>query len=299
MRKILFLLIIINFILISSCNQSVVLDSNNSEKTPKSLEKLTGTLWKWYSYETKSGKKILVKDSTFLIFLINFVDDNNLFGIAGCNNYCSHYRIIKDTLIFDSFFTSDVGGPLVSEFNTILYYDKTFKATDSILEIFTANNNVSVLTFKRYNHNPQKHFGEILRFDLDSNGIDDFVFEHFFRTNKGDTIGNVLSLRAISDCGANINKLENGRIIDNHFEYYNYGIDIAELEKSSLGWEELWNHLSEIYSFNIPLRITINGEYHYGWVNVSINPETGMIILNDYSYNPKPNEAIIAGNKMK
>jgi len=45
----------------------------------------------------------------------------------------------------------------------------------------------------------------------------------------------------------------------------------------------------------LPLRISINNNYHYGWVRVDVNSNSTSFTIKDYAYNNTPGQAIKAG----
>lgn len=86
-------------------------------------------------------------------------------------------------------------------------------------------------------------------------------------------------------------------LIDQTLGWAHYGIWLASFHWSrATGWDSSWSGpWINQPAKNLALRVKRNGNYHYGWVKLSINAEDGSYTVHSFAVQPEPNTPILAG----
>ena len=83
-------------------------------------------------------------------------------------------------------------------------------------------------------------------------------------------------------------------------EYWSeFGVDLYSINWGiNVGWESQWNgDWAGVSKKYIALKFKINDNYHLGWICMSIDKNTGKMIIHDYAFQPKENENFTTGFK--
>ncbi len=95
--------------------------------------------------------------------------------------------------------------------------------------------------------------------------------------------------------------LNAGTIINNDLEWARYGSALISISRSiSAGWDSVWSgpwaNVSEKY---LAIKFFRNDSVFFGWLQMSVDADSGTYVLHNQSYNPQSGAEILAGQVLK
>jgi hypothetical protein len=174
-----------------------------------------------------------------------------------------------------------------------------------------SNSPESELTKGEKNLTPAPNIPDVLtEVDLDSNSTIDFVLGYIAMITEDSPnsfISHFLSIMPqdsnqvsfLSEGGTA--PLDQGRRINNDLEWNRYGSSLIHINWSDkAGWDSIWSgpwaNVSEKY---LALKFFRNDSVFFGWLQISVDADSGTYVLHNQSYNPQSGAEILAGQVLK
>jgi len=296
MKTQLLLVCLLFALLITSCE-------NSSEPKFSDYEQMKSKHWQLISYKLESGEIVILEDMDDVLskdFNLNFYQDSICYGTSGCNSYSANYLVYNDEISFSNLTSTEVYCKLTNEYMQSLGAATTWNYNNNILKIVSSSDILMTeMYFQEKVIEQIRYMEDAVFIDINTDGYNDFyIFQIDWFGERGDTTGKMILIHPEYDNRLSITPVELNKKIDNSISYYSLPHNLAVKYYNDGKYDDFWqgNFVSDLGLY-LPIRYVFADDEYFGWIQISVDSQTGKVKIWDMALQNTPGKSINAGEK--